>query len=382
MKSSSETPRSIGFVTQHLDLSVGFGTYARELLRALAVRFPAVELRVYVPRAPTDLTLPAGVEIVTIPTEYRRSRLIWWKHVTAARRARRDGVDLIHYLDPSAPLGVHHPPTVMSLLDAIPWAMPQYRLDRYQDVILRRDVRVVDHILTISTHARDELSRLLQVDTSRITVTLLGCEIPEVSTWNPDHAAPYWLCFGGTEIRKNVEAAIRALDLVATFGGSEGARLKIVGPNEPSRTYRRCEELMSGIPANTQARVDWLGTVSDDELERLFAGASAVVFPSRYEGFGLPVLEAMARGIPVVAARTTSIPEVGRNAAVLVSADDAHGFAEAMARIVNNPVYGQELSHRGRSVARGFSWQRTAEDTMAAYVRVIRSAYRGHRSVT
>jgi glycosyltransferase involved in cell wall biosynthesis len=366
----------IGVVTQYLDLAGGFGTYARELVGALGLRFPDSEFIVYVPQPASAGNWPPNVTVKVVAADYRRSRLLWWKHVTVPRTCIRDRVDLVHYVDPAASFWPTRLPVVMSLLDAIPWALPEYRLDRYQDLTLRAGIRAVDHIITISAHARQEIMRLMDVPPEKISVTYLGCSVPAPTKRTQASQPPFWLVFGGTERRKNVEAVIRAL--VSTDGKAlEGTRVKVVGPITASRVHRSQAELLHGIPDAVGRRVDWLGTVDDVVLDELFTGAVALVFPSRYEGFGLPVLEAMSRGVPVIAAGTTSIPEVARESAILVDPQEPDHFARAMVRVLGEAGLAESMSRRGLETASEFSWDRTAEATMSVYLSVLeRSAER------
>ncbi len=117
------------------------------------------------------------------------------------------------------------------------------------------------------------------------------------------------------------------------------------------------------LPAGV--RVVELGHVSDDELAALYRGCLALAFPSRYEGFGLPVLEAMSYGAPVIAARASAVPEAGGEAAYYVAVDDAGGLAAAILRVRDDVAFAQELRRRGPPHAAAFTWERTAAHTLA-----------------
>ena len=106
---------------------------------------------------------------------------------------------------------------------------------------------------------------------------------------------------------------------------------------------------------------------SEATLNGLYAGASALIFPSYEEGFGFPILEAMARGLPVIAARTSSIPEIAGDAALLFDPEDDAGMAAACERILDDPAFAQDLAARGRRQAAHFTWERAAKDTLAVY---------------
>ena len=119
-----------------------------------------------------------------------------------------------------------------------------------------------------------------------------------------------------------------------------------------------------------------LGSVGEKELHELYRCASALVYPSRYEGFGLPLIEAMASGTPVIAARAGSIPEVVGDAAILLDPDDTAGWTDALTKVVNDEHLRQQLIGRGLARAGEFTWSRTARATMDVYRRVARDRER------
>jgi glycosyltransferase involved in cell wall biosynthesis len=114
--------------------------------------------------------------------------------------------------------------------------------------------------------------------------------------------------------------------------------------------------------------------VSDEQLIELYRGATVFVFPSRYEGFGLPVLEAMACGCPVISSNASSLPEVAGEAALLVEPWDVDGFASVMERVLTDPALQADLRKKGLERAAQFSWDKTARETIAVYRRVMEQA--------
>jgi glycosyltransferase involved in cell wall biosynthesis len=249
---------------------------------------------------------------------------------------------------------------------------PQYaeegnlrRLRRRFDETLRR----ADAVITVSDFSRRELAELCGVPPEKVAVTRHGASIRPPTPPARPAAFPYFLFVGTVEPRKNLETL---LDAWRILKGREGARwthrLLVVG-----RHGWRC------TPAEEQARargveagVTVLDYVRDDELPGLYGSAEALVFPSRYEGFGLPPLEAMACGTPVIASTAPAIPEVVGDAALLCDPDDAAGFAEAMRRVRDDPALRADLSMRGRARAAQFTWERTAAETLALYRRLFR----------
>jgi glycosyltransferase involved in cell wall biosynthesis len=128
------------------------------------------------------------------------------------------------------------------------------------------------------------------------------------------------------------------------------------------------DQIFSQVTAlGLETRVRFPGYVPQSDLPKLYSGARAFVYPSRYEGFGLPVLEAMSCGTPVVTSSVSSMPEVAGDGALLVDPDDIPGLAEALARVVHDASLRQELSRRGQVRAASFSWERCARDTLRVY---------------
>ena len=285
--------------------------------------------------------------------------------------------DLLHYLHPAGPPFSPGCPVVVNLLDAIRWVVPGYRLPYPYDWLERRAVRRADLILTLSESARQDIGRVFSIPREKIRVTYLGAPPldpeptaldpeptvldrertaldPEQTALDPEPAPkqPYFLFVGGTEKRKNLALALEA------FKAIDGFELRVVGQNKASPVHDARRD---------RSGVRWLGFIGEEELVELYRHASALVFPSRYEGFGLPVLEAMARRTPVIAANASSIPEVARDAAILIDPDDVVALSDAMRRIAEEPGLASRMVERGVEVVRSFSWDETARATVVAY---------------
>ena len=340
----------VGLVTRHLGLPVGLGTYTANLLRALARRDDEHEYFVY---APTWNEVPALGPRVHVRQSYvprgSRAALTLWDLTRPAIAAAREPVDVIHYLHCAFPLRSPGRPVIVNLLDAIGWVVPGYRLPQPYERLERRAARRADLLLTLSESARADIQGTLGVPGEKIRVTYLGA--PPLDP-EPSKTEPYFLFVGGTERRKNLGSVLEA------FRSLEDYELRVVGTHTASAVHDARSE---------QAGVRWLGHVSEKELAELYRHATALVFPSRYEGFGLPLLEAMARRTPVIAADRSSIPEVARGAAVLIDPDDIDALREAMRRVAGDESLREELIGRGVEVVSGFSWDETARATVAAY---------------
>ena len=273
-----------------------------------------------------------------------------------------DGVrpDICHYTNFLAPISEDRPYVVTihdmgleTLRDAHPLTKRLYTRRLVPHV-----ARKAKLIITNSEYSKWEIVRHLGISEDRIRVTPLAAS-PEFGPVPVRPANPYFLYVGNLEPRKNLERLIEAFARVPC----KDHQLRIVG----NRWYQggAAEEKARSLGLNE--RVKFLGYVPRGDLPRLFSGATALVYPSLLEGFGLPIVEAMACGAPVITSNNSSMKEVAGGAAVLVDPRDVREITEAMARVAEDRGLRQELSERGLKRAAEFSWKRTAELTMEVY---------------
>jgi glycosyltransferase involved in cell wall biosynthesis len=215
-------------------------------------------------------------------------------------------------------------------------------------------------VLAISELTRRDLVELYGIPEEKIVVTPLAAD----PAFTPDGPAadgpPYALFVGGLQPRKEPTVAIEALSLL----GDDELHLVLAGPDKGGRadTERVAAEL------GVADRVELRGHVPQDELAALYRGAKCLVFPSRYEGFGLPVLEAMAVGVPVITGLAPATTELGDGAVLTIDgADPVGSIAAALRRLRTEPELADELAARGRRRAAEFSWTRAAERYAALY---------------
>jgi glycosyltransferase involved in cell wall biosynthesis len=232
--------------------------------------------------------------------------------------------------------------------------------------------RVVRHaaaIIADSSATRTDIIARLKVDPSRIHVIPLGVSA-HFSARDTGEArrrigealsidAPYILALGTLEPRKNLTTVLNAYARL----GSDAPILVLAG----ARGWKDSPVFEQVKRAGLSARVVFSGFVSDGLLPDLYAGARAFVYPSLYEGFGLPVLEAMACGVPVITSKTSSLPEVAGDAALLIDPTDVDELADAMQRVLSDASLSDELRKRGLRRASHFTWERTARETLDVY---------------
>jgi glycosyltransferase involved in cell wall biosynthesis len=340
----------------------GIGRYVQNLLRQFVQQQPTMRFTMYVARtedaAPLAALLDAWHERLGARTTIA--------HIDSLPGTEADLVwypwNLITRAVPK--------PMVVSTLDLA----PMLRLDHQWWRVLkrfkhrRRYQRTAAHataILTISGFCKREIVERLHVDPARVTVTLLAADdlpIDEASGPLPEPAAsiigPCFLTVGGQEGRKNLRTLYDAMALL--HAGGMAVPLLQCGPGLSAHT----RALYGSAPWLTH-----LGYVTDRQLVALYRRATALIFPSRYEGFGLPVLEAMRAGGAVICADASSLPEVAGDAALRVAWNDAPALAEQMRRMLQEPALRETLVARGREQAARFSWAETAAQTLGCFER-------------
>ena len=343
---SADTAVRVAWEETGLELDAAGSARAARGLRA------ALEARGDVELVPVAQPAGGGGRIV----RGLRRELAWFP-VQLPRRVRRLGVDVLHCPMPLAPAVGHPTPTLVTVGDALAWERPEWfgrALVAHARLVLAPALRRAAVILVPSAHTRERLLASVRgLDAERIRVTPWGID----ERFSPGTATrdPFLLTVGTLQPRKNLEAALGAFErLEGTY------RLVVVG----ARGWRT-DALQARLAASpAKDRIDLLGHVSDAELVALYRSASCLIFPSRGEGFGLPPLEAMACGTPVVAAAAGSLPEVLGDAAPLVDPDDPAALAAVIAGVLADPEPWRE---RGRARAAQFAWSRCAELTVEAY---------------
>ena len=323
----------------------GDETYMRNLLRELALQAPAAGIRLAAVTRRPDL-VPEGVE----PIELRaRSQLVRMA-ITLPRLLRGLGADLVHTQYALPPR--LHCPGVITVHDLSFEREPGLFGLKDRLVFRRvvpRAVRRAARVLTVSERTKHDLVQLYGVASDRVVVTPNGVD-PAFHPPPSDTVSQgsYLLAVGAIQARKNQLAALAAASAV-------GLPLVVVGPE---RDAVLAEELR-----RRGARVE--GHVDIERLAELYRGAACLLQASRFEGFGLPVLEAMASGTPIVAVREPAVQEVAGDAAIFV---DEAGLADGIRLALRER---ERLSAAGLERARGFSWQATAERTLAVYREIL-----------
>ena len=284
--------------------------------------------------------------------------------------------DIVHATSFRAPK-VPGAKLVFTVYDVSFWARPHFTTEpnrqSCQDGVLQ-SLQNADGFVFISRSARDEFERFLPgwLETSgkpwAITPLAPRDSFSAPATL-PTAPEKYFLAVGSLEPRKNYETLLDAVD---AYWRRSGVRTPLWIAGGPGWRSHQLKERLRSLEANGEVR--YLGYVPDAQLRDLMSNAQALVFPSWYEGFGLPVLEAMACGCPVICSDSTSLPEAGGAAALYISPNSVESIAEAMLRIDDQNLRGQ-LRAKGIEHARAFTWELVARTTLNFYRRVITDAH-------
>jgi glycosyltransferase involved in cell wall biosynthesis len=344
----------------------GIGTYVRGLLGALAAE-TAEDLTVNALVTP-DVTLDPRIGRRTVQRRIKsRARAEVIEHAIRtpleARRWRRDG-EVFHSPGFHAPWGIQKP-WVQTLHDLIPLIVDESDLEplrkRWQRFGPR--YRDADAVIAVSRHAADEGIRLLGIDPSRIHVVHHGVDpmFAQRRGGTPTgDGPPYLLLVAEYSRRKGFAQAFAVISALADAGYPH--TLKVAGQvHDHARAELRQLEVSAGRPE----RIEILGYVAD--LPSLYQGATAMVMTSRYEGFGLPAVEAMASGIPVVAFANTALTEVITGGGLLVDDGDVEAMAKAVRTLLDCPDVALEWQEKGLARAAHFTWSESAHRHAAVY---------------
>lgn len=357
----------------------GNETYIVNLIRGLRSLNADLDLRVAVTHLPEADAALGGFDNRCQPVRISSSP---WRRLGSQlnQLIRTHAVDLLHvtYAGPWRPAC----PMVVTIHDVSFKANPVWFSWRDRLILnsgVGITVRRADRVITVSEHARQEIIRHYPVAAEKTDVTheASARHFHRLDDAGRDHPliingqrieTPYVLAVGNLQPRKNLRRLIEAFAL-AVRGADTPHRLVIAG----KALWRESEAYRAAETAGIASRILFTGYVSNEDLNRLFNRADLFAYPSLYEGFGLPVLEAMTCGTPVITSNTTSIPEVAGDAAIMIDPTDTSALAAALQDMMTNAARRKELSAKGLARASSFSWESCARETLQTYRRATRT---------
>ncbi len=362
----------------------GAGRYARELTGGLLAAEPATEVTVFVSReAPADLRgepWAQSVRWVTVPVSLHGPPLhVPAEYLALPALAAARGLDVLHSPANTGPAIVPRVASVVSVLDLIWLHRPEEweASPRVHSTMRRRvgrALRRADRIFTISHAAARDLTETLGLAPERIHTTPLAARPPQVAPMaeGPLRAqldlgnARVLLCVAQKRPYKNLHRLVRALPAL-------GEDVVLVLPGSPTPYEAQLRALATELGVERRVRFpDWL---SEEQLEGLYALSSAFVLPSLIEGFGLPVLEAMLRGLPVACSNTPALAEVAGEAALMFDPERQEEITAAIQRLLGDRALAERLAERGRERAASFTWKQTGAASLEGYRRAIASRF-------
>lgn len=360
--------QKIGIVTSFLgNLRAGTWVYTKNLLSHLAHKHGVLRID----REERTLEGVADIPALVLPGGNRLAKLTW-PNLQLPAGAVQAGIDLVHVTTPYGSFRRTGFKKVITICDVTPLLFPAAhgRMNVvHHRYVLPLILRQADHIITISEASKRDIVRLYRVPEEKVTVTLLAADrrFGQIDTSSPEegNGRPYILNVGTLEPRKNLSCLINAYASARRKGLPH--RLVITGASGWGGSP--LARLVDKLDLHTD--ITFTGFIGDGELPGLYAGADFFAYPSLYEGFGLPVLEAMASGTPVITSNVSSLPEVAGDAALLVDPHSVEDISAAMLKLGSDGELRSAMRDRGRVQAARFSWERTAQETWDLYEKVL-----------
>jgi glycosyltransferase involved in cell wall biosynthesis len=360
--------------------NTGLGNYSRMLICGLAHEHNEVRSILYSPDMSGDyrnyFTSYANIS-TRQPSGFDRHLPNLWRSHGIAMHLKTDKVDLFHGLSHELPHGIPRSiKRVVTMHDLIVWRYPQYYslFDRLAHRIKQRhSCQIADAVVAISESTKQDLIKYMHVPESKIHVIYQSCDpifwqpIPddERQDITKMYHLPekYVVCVGTIEERKNQRTVVKALSLLPA-----DVHLVIVGRQRGHYYY----EVMSEIKAQKLTnRVHFVSNADFEDFPALYANAVASVYMSRFEGFGIPILESLCCDTPVVTSNVSSMPEAGGDAALYASPDSPEEVAQQLRRIIEDPQLRAALVDKGRVQRQKFTQQKVISDLYNLYVSLV-----------
>jgi glycosyltransferase involved in cell wall biosynthesis len=362
--------------------NTGLGNYSRWLVKAMAKHCPDNQYILYTPKTRNNNHL---AELQRLPhtqtfAPQGKLRLLLWRTKGLVKNLKEDGVQLYHGLSHELPLGINTSgaKSVVTVHDLIFLRYPQYFgwINRQiYKAKLQYACKAADSIIAISQKTKDDLVQLLQVPAGKIEVIYQGCDASfclyqsdaqrALIKKKYDLPKRYLLTVGTIEERKNLLLLVKALQQAKS-----SIPLIVVG--KPTAYLKEVQKFVDANHLNS--RVTFLHQVNFDELPALYQLATLFVYPSRYEGFGIPVLEAINSGVPVIAASGSCLEEAGGPESLYVNPDDAEDLAKKINKVWNTPALRQHMINAGFEYAHNFNEEKLAGQLMQLYQNTLNHA--------
>lgn len=355
----------------------GIGTYTHELIRSLSNTDSINDYSIFMPDCELKNTLSDNFKINNVDTDYSNN---FWDEVNVPNILNTSDIQLYHV--PQNGVGLSkcvECKKVITLHDIIPLRMPETVSDRYLRIFnneLPKIVQMCDGIITVSEFSKHDISKQFNIPEEKIFVTHLAaenlytplskCESKKAVTKKYDIEEDFILYVGGFSPRKNIVGLIESYSLLP-INLRNRYKLVIIGKKGKSYSIykKRTEEL------NIDQNVIFTDFVPLEDMPLFYNAAEVLVYPSFYEGFGLPPIEAMACGTPVITSNVTSLKEICQGSAILVNPEDIDMLSENIERVLTNSLLRLTLVRKSLEKSKEFSWNKTALKTINAYNKIL-----------
>ena len=361
----------------------GSGQYLQRLMRYIPKVDDSIKISMIMPpHNPHPENVPDGIEVVPTGNRNRSSKFgkVWFEQRTFPKMAEKIGADLAHIPYWGSPLSIGIP-QIVSVLDVIPLLYPLYAGGFFQRLyveMVTQSALVADHVLTISYTSQVDIEKLIGVPKEKISVTYLatddqyhpqmGAERDEAVREKYDLPDSFVLGGLGFDARKQVNELLLAYTYIAPTEGNT-TPLVLAG-KQPDWDNPLFPDLPAYIKRlNLEDYVQWIGYVDDEDMPSLYRLAKVFAFPSEYEGFGLPPLEAMASGTPAVVWNSVVADEIYEDGAYFV--ETARELGAAIISLLLQKPLRDTMVNQGLAQVTKYSWRKTARDTVRAYQEVL-----------
>jgi glycosyltransferase involved in cell wall biosynthesis len=359
----------------------GSGQYLRQLVYHLNRLVSDLDLTLLFPHVEEPAAVPPSVGVQRVAGRPGHLGKIWFEQIGFPRAAAEVGADLAHVPYWGSPL--QSPlPVVVTVHDLITMRQREYRRGlraRLYNALVATAARGASHVITDSAFSREEIVAHLEIPKERVSAIHLAAapQYREQGEFLLDMAIrqkyglpdAYVLYLGGFALHKNVATLLHAYTYVTQAMGEDYPLVLAGHRPEPGKNVPDYDAYLRQTQLSEYVR--WIGYVEEEDKPAVYRGALCFAFPSRYEGFGLPPLEAMACGVPVVTTNTSSLPEVVGQAAFAVDPDDERQLAGAIISVLIQDEFAGELKQKGLDQASQFNWEETATKTLLVYDQVL-----------
>lgn len=352
----------------------GLGNYSRSLISQLADLYPENQYFVYTPRSKNSPQIRTFFDLADITLRLPTSLLPLWRALGIKRQLQEDQIELFHGLSHEIPVGLKIP-SVVTIHDLIFLLLPgQFsRIDRLiYKLKIQYACKHANRIIAISERTKQDIIKLFNVDEEKIEVVYQSCNEIFKSPANDkqkravkqkyDLPDQYILNVGTIEARKNLVTLIRALSHI-----KEDYKLVVIGKETPYMKQAAIEIKK----LNLGQRIIFLKNVPFQDLPAIYQLSALFVYPSVYEGFGIPLIEAIHSGVPVIAASGSCLEEAGGENSLYVAPDDHLGFAETINRVLGDQALKENMISSGLLYVERFNSKLIAEQIMRLYKQII-----------